>query len=68
MKWLRRVSSSETLAGEARAHIRALDRFNAMRIFEGLHRYAIIGQGDVKTLQGKQRMRRIWPSGEKKSR
>ena len=24
-----------------------------MRIFEGLHRYALTGQGDVKTLQGK---------------
>ena len=24
-----------------------------MRIFDGLHRYALTGQGDVKTLQGK---------------
>jgi mRNA interferase RelE/StbE len=38
---------------EARADIRALDRPNAMRIFEGLHRYALTGEGDVKTLQGK---------------
>jgi mRNA-degrading endonuclease RelE of RelBE toxin-antitoxin system len=38
---------------EARADIRALDRSTAMRIFEGLHRYALTGEGDVKKLQGK---------------
>lgn len=38
---------------EARADIRALDRPTAMRIFEGLHRYLLIGEGDVKKLQGK---------------
>jgi mRNA-degrading endonuclease RelE of RelBE toxin-antitoxin system len=38
---------------EARADIRALERPTAMRIFEGLHRYLLTGEGDVKTLQGK---------------
>jgi mRNA interferase RelE/StbE len=38
---------------EARADIRAIDRPTAMRLFEGLHRYALTGQGDVKALQGK---------------
>jgi mRNA-degrading endonuclease RelE of RelBE toxin-antitoxin system len=38
---------------EARADIRALDRPTAMRIFEGVHRYMLTGEGDVKTLQGK---------------
>jgi mRNA-degrading endonuclease RelE of RelBE toxin-antitoxin system len=38
---------------EARADIRALDRTTAMRIFDGLYRYAVTGVGDVKTLQGK---------------
>jgi mRNA interferase RelE/StbE len=38
---------------EARSDIRALDRSVAMRIFEGLHRYALSGEGDVKVLQGK---------------
>jgi mRNA-degrading endonuclease RelE of RelBE toxin-antitoxin system len=39
---------------EARADIRALDRTTAMRLFDGLYRYAISGAGDVKALQGKQ--------------
>jgi mRNA-degrading endonuclease RelE of RelBE toxin-antitoxin system len=38
---------------EARADIRALDRSTAMRIFEGLHRYLLTGEGDVNKLQGK---------------
>lgn len=38
---------------EARADIRALDCETAMRIFAGLHRYMLTGEGDVKTLQGK---------------
>ncbi len=38
---------------ESRADIRALDRSTAMYIFEGLHRYILTGEGDVKTLQGK---------------
>ncbi len=38
---------------EARVDIRALDRSTAMRIFEGFHRYALTGDGDVKMLQGK---------------
>ena len=28
-------------------------RVNTMRMFDGLHRYALTGQGDVKMLQGK---------------
>lgn len=39
--------------GEARDDVRALDRSAAMRIFEGLHRYALFGEGDVKALRGK---------------
>ncbi len=38
---------------EARSDIRALDRPTAMHIFEGIHRYALTGEGDVKTLEGK---------------
>jgi mRNA interferase RelE/StbE len=38
---------------EARADVRALDRSTAMRIFEGVHRYALSGEGDLKSLQGK---------------
>ena len=38
---------------EARADIRALDRETAMRIFEGLYRFAGTGEGEVKALQGK---------------
>jgi mRNA interferase RelE/StbE len=38
---------------EARADIRSLDRVTAMRIFDGLYRYALAGEGDVKVLKGK---------------
>jgi len=38
---------------EARADIRALDRETAMRIFDGLYRFAVTGEGDVKFLEGK---------------
>jgi mRNA-degrading endonuclease RelE of RelBE toxin-antitoxin system len=37
---------------EARADIRALDRTTALRIFDGLYRYALTGVGDVKVLKG----------------
>lgn len=36
----------------ARADIRGFDRPTAMRIFEGLHRFASTGEGDVKQLTG----------------
>ena len=36
----------------ARAEIRALDREMAMRIFAALSRFAEIGEGDIKRLQG----------------
>ena len=38
---------------DARADIRALDRSTAMWIFEVLHRYALTGAGDVKSLKGR---------------
>ena len=38
---------------EAQADVRALDRETALRIFDGLYRYAVSGEGDVKALQGK---------------
>jgi mRNA-degrading endonuclease RelE of RelBE toxin-antitoxin system len=38
---------------EARADIRALDRDTVMRISDGLYRFAVTGEGDVKALQGK---------------
>lgn len=38
---------------EARADIRSLDRTTAMRIFDGIHRYSISAEGDVKALQGR---------------
>jgi mRNA interferase RelE/StbE len=38
---------------EARANIRSLDRVTAMRIFEGLDRFALTGEGDLKVLTGK---------------
>lgn len=38
---------------EARADIRVLDRSTAMRIFEGLHRFVLTGEGDLKALRGK---------------
>jgi mRNA interferase RelE/StbE len=37
---------------EARADIRALDRSTAMRIFDGLRRFALMGEGDVRVLTG----------------
>jgi mRNA interferase RelE/StbE len=37
---------------EARADVRALDRPTAMRIFEGLLRFARTGSGAVNTLHG----------------
>ena len=40
-------------ADEARADIRALDRATAMRIFDGLNRFAVTGKGDLKVLTGK---------------
>jgi mRNA interferase RelE/StbE len=36
----------------ARADVRKLDRDTAMRIFAALHRFAEIGEGDVRKLQG----------------
>ncbi len=38
---------------EARADIRALDRDTAMRVYDGLYRFAVTGAGDVKAVQGK---------------
>jgi mRNA interferase RelE/StbE len=38
---------------EARADIRGLDRVTAMRIFDGLNRFAVTGNGDLKVLTGK---------------
>jgi mRNA-degrading endonuclease RelE of RelBE toxin-antitoxin system len=37
---------------EARADIRRLDRPTAMRVFEGILRFARTGQGDLKRLHG----------------
>jgi len=37
---------------EAKADVRAVDRPTAMRLFEGVLRFARTGSGDVKTLQG----------------
>jgi len=46
---------------EARTDIRALDRSTAMRIFDGLYRYSLTGQGDVNMLQGKHAGKlRLW--------
>jgi mRNA interferase RelE/StbE len=38
--------------GEAKADVRALDRSTAMRLFEGVLRFARTRSGDVKTLHG----------------
>ena len=38
---------------EARGDIRALHRTTAMRIFDGMYRFAVTGVGDVRALQGK---------------
>jgi mRNA-degrading endonuclease RelE of RelBE toxin-antitoxin system len=40
-------------ADEARTDVRGLDRPTAMRLFDSLYRYAISGEGNVQTLQGK---------------
>jgi len=37
---------------EAKADVRALDRPNAMRLFEGVLHFARTGSGDVTTLHG----------------
>jgi mRNA-degrading endonuclease RelE of RelBE toxin-antitoxin system len=37
---------------QAKADIRGLDKFTAMRILHALHRFAESGAGDIKTLQG----------------
>ena len=37
----------------AKAHIRAIDRVTAMRLFEGGAHFARTGSGDVKALQGR---------------
>jgi mRNA interferase RelE/StbE len=37
---------------EAKAGVRALDRATAMRLFDGVLRFALTGSGDVKALQG----------------
>ncbi len=37
---------------EARADVRALDQPTAMRLFDGILRFARTGAGDVKTLHG----------------
>ena len=36
----------------ARADVRCIDRVNAMRILTALHRFAEIGEGDIKKLRG----------------
>ncbi len=40
-------------SGAVRADVRRLDRSIAMHLLEGLHRYLITGEGDVKQLQGR---------------
>jgi mRNA-degrading endonuclease RelE of RelBE toxin-antitoxin system len=37
---------------EAKADVRAIDQPNAMRLFEGILRFARTGAGDVNTLHG----------------
>jgi mRNA-degrading endonuclease RelE of RelBE toxin-antitoxin system len=37
---------------QAKADVRALDKATAMRILHALHRFAQLGTGDIKTLQG----------------
>ena len=41
----------------AKADVRRLDKPTAMRIFATLHRFAETGEGDVKTLQGRDELR-----------
>jgi hypothetical protein len=37
---------------EAKADVRTLDRPTAMRLFDGILRFALTGSGDVKALHG----------------
>jgi len=41
----------------AQADVRRLDKPTAMRIFATLHRFAETGEGDVKSLQGRDELR-----------
>ncbi|MGC2465079.1 MAG: type II toxin-antitoxin system RelE/ParE family toxin [Candidatus Acidiferrum sp.] len=41
----------------AKADVRRLDKPTAMRILAALHRFADSGEGDVKTLQGREELR-----------
>lgn len=43
--------------GPAAADVRRLDKPTAMRIFDGLQRFAESGEGDVKALQGRSELR-----------
>ncbi len=44
-------------AERAKADVRRLDKFAAMRILSALHRFAESGEGDVKALQGREELR-----------
>jgi mRNA interferase RelE/StbE len=46
------MASKIVWTDRARVDIRALDRQTAMGIFDGLYRYAKIGEGSVKILKG----------------
>jgi mRNA interferase RelE/StbE len=41
----------------AKADVRRLDKPTAMRILAALHRFAEVGEGDVKALQGRDELR-----------
>ena len=41
----------------ARSDVRRLDKPTAMRVLTGLHRFAEFGEGDVKSLQGREEFR-----------
>lgn len=41
----------------AKADVRSVDKPTAMRILVGLHRFAEMGEGDVKRLQGREELR-----------
>ena len=43
--------------GPARADVRGLSKPVAMQILTGLHRFAELGVGDVKALQGREELR-----------
>jgi len=45
------MAKQATWSEAARADVRRLDRSTAMRLLEGLHRYLVTGEGDVKQLQ-----------------